>query len=123
MIHSAPAVIGLQQSGETDYSFFIMMGMIFVIFYFLLIRPQQRRQKEQEDRLKSIEKGDSIVTSGGLHAKVVGVTDDILTAEIGSLKGGERIRVRIERSRVESVAKPEGATADAKTKGGKGGGS
>lgn len=113
-----PAVVGLQQSGEADYSFFLMMGMIFLIFYFLLIRPQQRRQKELEERLKSIEKGDAIVTSGGLHAKVVGVSDDILTAEIGALKGGERIRVKIERSRVEAVTKPDGAASDAKAKGG-----
>ena len=59
----------------------VPMLLIFLIFYFLLIRPQQRRQREQETLLKGIEKGDDVVTAGGLHGKVVGVTDDVLTLE------------------------------------------
>ena len=101
-----PAVLWLQESAPaTDYSFFMMMGMIFLIFYFLLIRPQQRRQKEQEQMLKSVEKGDSVVTSGGVHGKVTGVTDDILTIEIATLKSGDRVRVKVERSRLDKVTK------------------
>ena len=54
---------------------------IFLIFYFLLIRPQQKRQKEQEMMLKAIEKGDRVVTAGGEHVIVVGTTDDVLSVE------------------------------------------
>ena len=87
-----------------DYSFFLMMGMIFLIFYFLLIRPQQKRQRETEEMIKAVKKGDDVVTAGGLHGKVVGVTDDILTLEIAVLKG-ERVRVKLARAKVESVSK------------------
>ena len=96
----------LQQTGAgQDYSFFMMMGAIFLIFYFLLIRPQQRRQKEHEEKLKGIVKGDSVVTSGGLHGKVVGVADEVLTVEIAALKSGDRVRVKVQRGRVDAVTK------------------
>lgn len=90
---------------QSPFSMLIPMGMIFLIFYFLLIRPQAKRQREQEAMLKAIEKNDSVVTIGGLHGKVVGVTDDVLTLEIASLKGGERVKVKVARAKVESVNK------------------
>ena len=80
------------------------MVAIFLIFWLLLIRPQQRKQREQEQMLKSIEKGDDVVTAGGLHGKVVGVTDDTLTLEIAAVKG-ERVRVKVARARIESRTK------------------
>jgi preprotein translocase subunit YajC len=80
------------------------MVAIFLIFWLLLIRPQQRKQREQEQMLKSIEKGDDVITAGGLHGKVVGVTDDTLTLEIAALKG-ERVRVKVSRARIESRTK------------------
>jgi preprotein translocase subunit YajC len=95
------------QAGPGDGSPFGMlvpMLLIFLIFYFLLIRPQQRRQREQENMVKAIEKGDDVVTAGGLHGKVVGVTDDVLTLEIAVLKG-ERVRVKVSRAKVESATK------------------
>ena len=106
-----PALIALQEAAPSQSSPFGMlvpMAAIFAIFYLLLIRPQQKKQKTQESMLKSIEKGDQVVTSGGLHGKVTGVTDDVLTVEIASMKGGERIRVKQSRSRVETVHKPKG---------------
>ena len=83
---------------------FLPFILIFFIFYFLLIRPQAKRQKEHESMLESIEKGDNVVTAGGLHGKVVGVTDDVLTLEIAALKG-ERVRVKASRSKVDAVSK------------------
>ena len=84
---------------------FMPFILIFFIFYFLLIRPQQKRQKQQEQMLSGIDKGDSVVTAGGLHGKVTGVTDDVLTLEIAALKG-ERVRVKVARSKVDGVVKP-----------------
>ena len=86
-------------------SMLVPMGLIFLIFYFLLIRPQSKRQRELEQALKGIEKNDNVVTAGGLHGKVVGIADDVLTVEIASLKGGERVRAKISRAKVESVTK------------------
>lgn len=83
---------------------FMPFILIFFIFYFLLIRPQAKRQKEQQQMLESIEKGDNVVTAGGIHGKVTGVTDDVLTLEIAALKG-ERVRVKVSRERIDSVQK------------------
>lgn len=83
---------------------FTLMIALFLIFYLLLIRPQQKQRRDHENLLKGIEKGDAVVTSGGLHGRVVGVTDDVLTLEIASLKG-ERVRIKQQRSRIESVQK------------------
>jgi len=97
----------LAGQGGGDFSIFIPMIAIFAIMYLLLIRPQQRRQKEHEKLLASIDKGDSVVTAGGLHGRVTGVTDDVLTIEIAALKG-ERVRVKISRARIDSVVKGKG---------------
>jgi preprotein translocase subunit YajC len=85
-------------------SMLVPMGLIFLIFYFLLIRPQSKRQRELEQALKGIEKNDNVVTVGGLHGKVVGIADDVLTLEIAALKG-ERVRVKVTRTKIESVQK------------------
>ena len=53
------------------------LGIMLLIFFFLVIRPQQKKQREQEAMLKSTDKGDTIITSGGLHGKVTGTTDDV----------------------------------------------
>ena len=99
--------VPLQAAAEpSPLSMLVPMGLIFLIFYFLLIRPQQRRQREQEQMLKAIEKNDNVVTAGGLHGKVVGVADDVLTLEIAALKG-ERVRVKVSRAKVDSVQKPK----------------
>jgi preprotein translocase subunit YajC len=87
------------------------MAAIFMIFYFLLIRPQQKKQRKLEDMIKAIEKGDNVVTSGGLHGKVTGVTDQVLTLDVGGVKG-ERIKVKVARGRIDSV-EPAGNKGDA----------
>ena len=95
------------QAGPAEPSPFGMlvpMLAIFLIFWLLLIRPQQRKQREQEQMLKSIEKGDDVVTTGGLHGKVVGLTDDTLTLEIAAVKG-EKVRVKVSRARIETRTK------------------
>ncbi|QPM68733.1 preprotein translocase subunit YajC [Atribacter laminatus] len=55
---------------------------IIVIFYFLLIRPQQQKQKAQRDLISSIQKGDHVVTIGGIHGTVIQVSDDEITLEV-----------------------------------------
>jgi len=102
-----------------DFSFFIMMGAIFAVFYFLVMRPQRKRQQEHEALLKSADKGDEVVTAGGIHGKITGVSDDVLTVEIAALKNGERIRVKVQRTRLESVEKADGDKKPA-AKGGEG---
>lgn len=88
-----------QQPGS-PFEFLVPMAAIFLIFYFLLIRPQQRRQKEHEKMLGAIDKGDRVVTSGGIHGVVTGAEKDVLTLEIAQAKG-ERIRIKVDRARVD----------------------
>lgn len=102
-----PALVWLQAEAAPDgapFGMLLPMIAIFAIFYFLLIRPQQKRQRQQETMIKGITKGDNVVTAGGLHGKVTGVADDVLTLEIAVVKG-ERIRVKVARPRIESVTK------------------
>jgi preprotein translocase subunit YajC len=100
-----PAIVPLQaETPSSPFGMLVPMAAIFLIFYFLLIRPQQKRQREQKSMLKSIEKGDSVVTAGGLHGKVTGVTDDVLTVDIGGVKG-DRLRVKVARARIDQVQK------------------
>jgi preprotein translocase subunit YajC len=79
--------------------------LIFVVFYFLLIRPQQKRMKEHREMLANLRRGDRVVTGGGIIGQIVKVGEDELTVEIG-----EGMRVKVLRSTVSSVlSKPEPA--------------
>ena len=80
---------------------FAAMGFL---MYALMIRPQQRRDREHRDMLAKIEKGDQIVTSGGIHGKVTGVADDVLTVEIAN-----GVRIKLSRSAVGSRKPGEAA--------------
>ena len=74
--------------------------LMFVIFYFLLIRPQQQKQKEHEQMVKSLAKNDEVITSGGLHGTVVGLKDSSVLLRIA-----ENVKVEVERSAVTQVLK------------------
>jgi preprotein translocase subunit YajC len=75
----------------------VMMLLMFGVFYFILIRPQVKRQKETQEMLKKLDKGDFILTRGGLIGKITGSTGDVLTVELQ-----EKVRVRIPRSFIEA---------------------
>lgn len=84
----------------TGMLFFI--GMI-VIFYFLLIRPQQKRAKEHRKMVEALEKGNEVVTSGGILGKVVDVAEQYLTVEIA-----DGVQIRVQRHAVSTVL-PKGS--------------
>lgn len=72
--------------------------MIFGIFYFLLIRPQQKKQKEHQNMLGNIKKGDNVLTTGGIFGIVVGVKDKAFTVKIA-----DNVKVDISKTAVSSV--------------------
>jgi preprotein translocase subunit YajC len=86
----------------SPFGFLLPMVVIFVIFYFLLIRPQSKRQREHEEMLKQLERGDRVVTTGGIHGSVVGLSEDVLTVEI-AVAGKDRVRVKVDRRGIERV--------------------
>ena len=112
------AWVPLQAQGGADFSFFLMMGAIFAIFYFLVIRPQQKQQREREEFLKTAAKGDDVVTLGGIHGKVLAVDGDVLEVEIARVRG-EKVKVRVTRSRIDQLIK-EGAGGASSAPGGAG---
>jgi preprotein translocase subunit YajC len=80
-------------------SFIVPLLMIIPVFYFLLIRPQQRKAKEHQELLKKIARGDTVISNGGLIGKVVKIVDDNeLQVEVG-----ENVKVRIMRSAISDV--------------------
>ena len=99
------------QPGGADFSFFLMMGAIFLIFYFLVIRPQQRQQKERDAFLRTAAKGDDVVTSGGIHGKVAAVDGDVLEVEVARVRG-DKVKLRVSLARVDQLVKAGQVTAD-----------
>lgn len=70
---------------------------IFVIFYFLLIRPQQKRAKTHQEFLKNLKRGDQVLTSGGIFGTIEGLTDDFVTLEIA-----DDVKIRILKAQIAS---------------------
>ena len=81
---------------------FVMMGLFVVIFYFLLIRPQQKKQKEHQAMLGKLAAGDEVVTTGGIVGRIVEISDNFITLEIS-----EGVRIKVQRFHVTSLV-PKG---------------
>ncbi|HOO90170.1 MAG TPA: preprotein translocase subunit YajC [Syntrophales bacterium] len=81
-----------------DLNFIIVMVAIFAIFYFLLIRPQQKKQKETKAMLSNLAHGDTVVTVGGLHGKIAAITEQIVTLEVA-----DKVKVKVSRTHISGV--------------------
>jgi preprotein translocase subunit YajC len=87
---------------------FLPLVLIFVVFYFLLIRPQQKKQKDQRAMLEALRRGDRVVTGGG----ILGTVSKVVSPEEVEFDIASGVRVRIVRSTITSVlAKPDPAAA------------
>jgi preprotein translocase subunit YajC len=76
--------------------------LMFGIFYFLLIRPQQKKAREHRALLDSLKKGDQVVTAGGMHGKIVSMDNDVVTIEIAT-----GVNVKFNKGHIASVAKKD----------------
>ena len=122
MIAALSPLFAIQAARATNpmIPLLIQMGAIFAIFYFLMIRPQQKQRRQHEERLRNLRKGDSVVTAGGLVGEVVHIKeaagDDAKSKsmeDLVTIKTGES-RVVVERRGITRVAGPGtavGATA------------
>ena len=77
---------------------FLPLVLVFAIFYFLLIRPQQKKAKEHQEMLSRLKKNDEVMTSGGIYGKVVTLADNVVTVEVAP-----NVRVRVHRPNIASV--------------------
>jgi preprotein translocase subunit YajC len=77
----------------------LMLAVMFGIFYFLLIRPQQKKAREHQDLLRALKKGDRVVTNGGIFGTITGIDDKIAVIEVS-----EKVRIKVLRSQVAGKA-------------------
>jgi preprotein translocase subunit YajC len=94
---------GAGQGG--GFGAFVPLILMFVIFYFLLIRPQQKKQKLHREMIGSLKKGDRVITTGGLYGRITGITDTVVTLEIS-----EKVRVKVARGNVAGLSQGESAS-------------
>lgn len=109
----SPGASGGAEGGGSVLVQFIPLILIFLIFWFLIIRPQQRRAKQHRELVRSVKKGDQIYTDSGIRGTIQRVGDDEITVEIAP-----KVQVRMQRSRVASMVK-EGKGGDDKPAKGK----
>jgi preprotein translocase subunit YajC len=77
---------------------FLPLLLVFVVFYFLLIRPQQQKTKEHGALLENLKRNDDVITSGGLYGKVMALEPEIVTLEIAP-----NVKVRVSRAQITTV--------------------
>jgi preprotein translocase subunit YajC len=94
--------MGMQSGGgqSNQIMAFLPLILLFAVFYFLLIRPQQKRARTHKQFIENLKKGDKVVTSGGMYGTITGVTDDSVTIEVA-----EKVRIRVLKSAVADYVK------------------
>ncbi|HNX87575.1 MAG: protein translocase subunit yajC [Bacteroidetes bacterium] len=85
--------------GMGGYSGILMMVLIFVVFYFFMIRPQSKRQKEIKAQREAMKVGDKVVTSGGIYGKIKDIKETTVTVEIA-----ENVRITVDKNSVFAAA-------------------
>ena len=85
----------------------VMMIALFAFFYFIIIRPQTKRQKELKAMIQALNKGDEVVTTGGMVGRITEVSDQYLTLQIATV-GGQPVTVSVQRSSVATLL-PKGS--------------
>ena len=98
---------GAAQQGDPGLMGFLPLIIIFVLFYFLLIRPQAKRAKEHKNLVANLSKGDEVVTNGGLLGKIVDLSDSFATLELA-----DNVQIKLQRHAIASVM-PKGTIKSA----------
>lgn len=85
----------------------IMFTLIIAIFYFMILRPQQKKQKERQKMLEAVKKGDKVVTTGGMYGTVAGMDDKTLLVQVA-----ENVKLRFDRSAIAAITREGEAPAE-----------
>lgn len=84
--------------GPSLISNLILFGSIIAIFYFMIIRPQQKREKERQGMLSALKKGDKVVTGGGIHGTVMGLEEKTVLVQVA-----DNVKIKVERGSITAV--------------------
>jgi preprotein translocase subunit YajC len=93
---------GLMSGGESSYTFLIMTIAFIAIFYFLIIRPQSKRNKEHRQLIGNLAKGDEVLTNAGILGKIMKISDDFVVLQLA-----DNLEIKIQKSAIAS-ALPKG---------------
>ena len=96
----------MQPQAASPIMNFVPLVLIFVIFYFMLIRPQRQKEKEHQKMLSNMAKNDEVVSSGGIHGTIVNVKDKTVILRID-----ENVKIEIDKNCVAYIKKPQGVAA------------
>ena len=97
---SADRRAGSAASPGGGFNLFVPLIFVFIIFYFIMIRPQARRQKEQQQLITALKTGDRVVTSSGIHGLIANVKDSTVIVKVA-----DNVKIEMEKSAIASVAK------------------
>jgi preprotein translocase subunit YajC len=103
MMHTLTGFIAMTQPGQNGespglFQSLLPFALIFGVFYFLLIAPARKKQKKHQEMLGQIKNGDKVVTNGGIHGTIVGVSDDVVQVKIA-----DQLRIDVSRSAIAVV--------------------
>lgn len=100
MLHYFTLLMGQPSQGEGPglMSNVILFGSIILIFYFMIIRPQQKRAKERQKLIDSMKKGDKVITSGGIYGTVAGLDEKTVLVEIA-----DKVKVKLDRGSIATI--------------------
>ncbi len=93
---------GAPAAGEPGYMPLVFIALMFVVFYFMLIRPQAKKQKEHKSMIEALAKGDEVVTGGGLVGRVAEMSEQYITLQVGAV-GGQPVQVSVQRAAVQTL--------------------
>jgi len=82
-------------AGGSNYTFLVMMGLVFVVMYFFMIRPQQKKQKELRKMRENLQRGDRVVSSGGIYGTILELKDTYALVEVD-----HNVKIRIDKSTI-----------------------
>ena len=89
-----------QQGGAAAFMNFVPLVFMFAIFYFLLIRPQQKKAKEHKAMIEALKTGDNVKTAAGIHGKIAAIEDQVVTLEIAT-----GVKIKVDRPFITTVVK------------------
>jgi preprotein translocase subunit YajC len=86
-------------SGAGGFAGLIPLVLMFVIFYFLLIRPQQKKAKQHKELLNNLKRGDSVITNGGIYGRIVELNDTVIKLEVA-----DKVHIKVARGFISGLA-------------------